>query len=84
MMDTILEIPMDAVVEGLALDLASKTFLLEHKGSIRPIFELIFAVESGMWNAVVEWCSRLAVEEEYAAECYSSAMAWAQSIIASL
>ena len=84
MMDTILEIPMDAIVDGLSLDRASRIFLLEHEGPLRPIFELVFAVESGMWNSVVEWCGRLGVKEDYAAECYSSAMAWAQSIIASL
>jgi c-di-GMP phosphodiesterase len=84
MMDTILEIPMDAIVDGLSLDDASMTFLLEHEGSLRPVFELVFAVESGMWNSVVEWCGRLAIKEDHAAECYSSAMAWAQSITASL
>ncbi|MGA8742774.1 MAG: HDOD domain-containing protein [Terracidiphilus sp.] len=84
MMDTILEIPMEAIVDGLSLDRASRIFLLEHEGPLRPIFELVFAVESGMWNSVVEWCGRLGVKEDYAAECYSSAIAWAQSIIASL
>lgn len=83
-MDTILEIPMDAIVEGLSLDDNSITLLLEHEGSLRPVFELVFAVESGIWKSVVEWCGYLGVKEEYAAECYSSAMAWAQSITASL
>ncbi len=36
MMDTILEIPMDAIVDGLSLDEASMTFLLDHEGSLRP------------------------------------------------
>ena len=84
LMDTILEIPMDAIVEGLSLNEDSMTFLLEHEGILRPVFELVFAVETGMWNTVVELCRQLSVKEEYAAECYSSAMAWAQSIIASL
>ncbi len=84
MMDTILEIPMDAIIDGLSLDDASRTFLLEHEGPLRPVFELVFAVESGMWNSVVEWCGRLGVKEDYGAECYSSAMAWAQSITSSL
>jgi c-di-GMP-related signal transduction protein len=84
LMDTILEIPMDAIVNGLSLDEASLTFLLEHEGILRPVFELVFAVESGIWNSVVGWCAKLGVGEDYAAECYSSAMAWAQSITASL
>lgn len=84
MMDTILEIPMDAIIDGLPLDDVSITFLLEHEGSLRPVFELVFAVESGMWASVVEWCAQLGVKEDFAAECYSNAMAWAQSITASL
>jgi len=84
LMDTILEIPMSAIINGLSLDAASTTFLLEHEGSLRPIFELVFAVETGAWKAVVEWCRQLNVKEDYAAECYSKAMAWAQALTASI
>lgn len=83
LMDTILEIPMNAIVDGLSLDEPSSAFLLEHEGVLRPVFELVFAVESGIWSLVVQWCAKLGVEEDYAARCYSSAMAWAQSITAS-
>jgi EAL and modified HD-GYP domain-containing signal transduction protein len=83
-MDTILEIPMSAIINGLSLDEASTTFLLEHEGSLRPVFELVFAVETGAWKAVVQWCRQLNVKEDYAAECYSNAMAWAQTLTDSI
>jgi c-di-GMP-related signal transduction protein len=84
LMDTILEIPMSAIVDGLSLDDDSKKFLLEHEGPIRPIFELVFAVETGAWKSVVQWCRELRVEEEFAALSYTSAMAWAQSLTDSI
>jgi c-di-GMP-related signal transduction protein len=84
LMDTILEIPIDAVIDGLSLDDDSKKFLLEHEGPLRTIFELVFAVETGAWNSVVHGCRGLRLGEAFAAGCYANAMAWAQSLSDSL
>jgi c-di-GMP-related signal transduction protein len=84
LLDTILEIPMSAILDGLSLDEASTSFLLEHEGVLSPLFELVFAVESGSWESVIRWCRHLHVKEEFAAECYSSSMAWAQALTASI
>ena len=83
MMDSILEVPMSAVLEGLPLDSESKQLLLEHKGRLAPIYELVAAVESGMWELVVRWCGEAGVQEGFAAACYGRAMEWAQSVAAS-
>jgi c-di-GMP-related signal transduction protein len=80
MMDSILEIPMSAVLEGLALDEESTIALLDHKGRLGTICELIEAVETGTWPVVVDRCRELEVNEAFAAESYSNAMAWAQSL----
>ena len=84
LMDTILEIPMSAIIDGLSLDEVSTTFLLEHEGGLRPVFELVFAVETGAWDSVLQSCQLLHVQEEFAAQCYSSAMAWAQVLTDSI
>ena len=84
LMDTILEIPMSAIIDGLSLDDACTTFLLEHEGTLRPIFELIFAVETGAWDSVIRSCRQLRLQEQLAAECYSRAMAWAQALADSI
>jgi EAL and modified HD-GYP domain-containing signal transduction protein len=84
MMDAILEIPMSAILDGLSLDEDSAQLLLEHQGSLRPVFELIETVESGTWPAVVESCRQFHIEEEFAAQCYSTAMAWAQALTDSI
>ena len=82
MMDSILEIPMSAVIEGLALDEDLTMALLDHKGRLGPVCELIEALEMGIWHVVVERCGQLGVKEDFAAENYSKAMEWAQSLAA--
>lgn len=84
LMDTILEIPIGAIIEGLPLDGPSRAFLLDHDGSLRPFFELVFAVETGAWDSVDKLCKEFRIRESFAAECYSKALAWAQAITDSI
>ncbi len=80
-MDAILEIPMREVLEGLPLDPESKTLLLENKGPLLPIYNLILAVEAGAWPAIVSLCKQLRLQEEFIARCHWDAMEWAQMIL---
>ena len=79
-MDAILEIPMHAVIDGLALDQDSTMLLLEHQGNLQPIYALVGAVEAGDWAHVVHSCREFHLSEEFAAACYSGAIAWAQTL----
>jgi EAL and modified HD-GYP domain-containing signal transduction protein len=83
LMDAILEIPMSAVIEGLPLDEDSTQLLLENEGNLQPIYDLVIAVETGRWTSVVQSCRKLSLPEDFAAGCYSSAIAWAQSLTSS-
>ncbi len=82
LMDAILEIPMSAVIDGLPVDDDSRVLLLEHKGELYPLYDLITALEGGAWEGVVTSCALLGLNESDAAECYSSAIDWAQSLTA--
>jgi len=84
MMDAILEVPMSVVIDGLPLDERARRLLLEHDGELAPLFELVTAVEAGMWQMVVRWCGEVGVPEDFAAGCYGEAMQWAQSLAASV
>jgi len=84
MMDAILEIPMSAVIEGLSLNERARQLLLEHDGELAGLYQLVSAVEVGAWKAVVDSCNELGVPQDFAAGCYSEAMAWAQSLAASV
>lgn len=83
LMDSILEIPMSAVIQGLPLNDEATKLLLEHQGPLRPVFSLIESVEIGLWHLVLQACHELGVQEDFAASSYSAAMAWAQELSAS-
>jgi len=82
LMDAILEIPMSAVIDGLPVDEESRDLLLEHRGELHPLYDLIAALEGGAWDGVVGSCVLLGLNEADAAECYSSAIHWAQTLAA--
>jgi EAL and modified HD-GYP domain-containing signal transduction protein len=79
-MDAILEIPMSAIIGGLSLSEDSTQLLLDHAGNLGPLFDLVAAIETGMWPSVLQLCRQLKVQEEFAAQCYSRAIAWAQAL----
>ena len=84
MMDAILELPMSAVIEGLPLDESARRLLLEHDGGLAGLYRLVSEVEAGAWNLVLKSCAELGIAQDFAASCYSEAMAWAQSLAATV
>jgi len=81
MMDSILEIPMREVLEGLQLESEARTVLMEDKGPLSRIYHLILAVEGGMWQSVVELCAQLNIQEHFVAHAQWDALGWAQTIV---
>jgi EAL and modified HD-GYP domain-containing signal transduction protein len=81
LMDAILEIPMREVLEGLPLDESVKTVLLENKGPLAPVFDLMLAMEAGIWPRIESLASQLGIEQEFIAKSYWGAMDWAQSVV---
>ena len=80
LMDAILEIPMSAVIEGLPLDECSRSLLLEHEGDLKQVYEIVAALEGGIWPNVIQACRALGLTESDAAECYTAAIEWAQLV----
>jgi len=80
MMDSILEIPMSAVLEGLPLDVSSRELLLENTGPLESYYELLQEIERGAWGPVVRLCHKLGLSEVNVAASYSAAMQWAQDL----
>ncbi len=80
LMDSILEIPMGVMLDGLPLDSEFKTLLLEQKGRLSPVLRLLLAVEAGAWKPMIKACIELNLDEDFIAASYRSAMEWAQQI----
>ena len=81
--DAMLEISMRDVLDGLPLDEAVKTVLLENRGPLSPFYELLLAVEAGIWPKVEELAVELKIDQNFIAQSHWTAMEWAQSVAAS-
>jgi c-di-GMP-related signal transduction protein len=80
LMDTILEIPMQQVIDSIPIDRESKAVLLGGSGRLRPFYQLMLAQESGEWQAVTELSSQLRLGENDVADAYWQAMQWGRQV----
>jgi len=81
LLDAILEIPMREVLEGLPLDASARTVLLEGTGPLSPVYDLMLAVEAGLWPKIAVLASQFDINQEFLAQSQLNAMEWAQSIV---
>ena len=81
LMDAILEIRMREVLEGLPIDASSRTVLLEDAGPLSPLFDLMLAVEAGVWPRIAALSTQLGIDQQFVAQSQWSAMEWAHSIV---
>jgi c-di-GMP-related signal transduction protein len=80
LMDTILEIPMQQVLDSIPIDHESKSVLLGGSGPLRPFYQLMLAQESGEWKAVAELSSQLHLTEDDVADSHWQALQWARQV----
>lgn len=78
MMDAILEVSMDALLEKLPVDHETKAVLLGHESSLRPLYRLMLAQESGEWEEATALSKQLKLRDEEVASSWFQALHWAQ------
>jgi hypothetical protein len=54
---------------------------MEGKGPLSPVYELMLAVEAGVWPRIAALASRFQIQQDFIAQSYWDAMQWAQSIV---
>ena len=77
-MDAILEVTMDVLLEQLPVERETKAALLGQKSSLRPLYRLMLAQESGEWAQSSELAKQLQLTDEEVASTWWDAMQWAQ------
>ncbi len=86
LMDSILELPMGVVIEGLPLDPDTKSELLQAKigrdTPLTPIYRLMLAREAGEWEDVTFLARKLGLSLPFVNRTYNEAMVWARKVIA--
>ena len=77
-MDAILEVSMDVLLEQLPVERETKTALLGQKSSLRPLYQLMLAQESGEWTQSSALAKQLKLSDEEVASAWWQALQWAQ------
>lgn len=80
LMDAILEIPMVRVLENVPVDHEIKAVLLGGDSSLRKLYQLMLAQESGEWQASSDLVRQLGLGDEEVADKYWEAVQWAQQV----
>ena len=83
-MDAILEINMDVLLEQLPVERETKTALLGQNSSLRPLYQLMLAQESGEWSQSSALAKQLKLPDEEVASTWWQALRWAQEATSSV
>src|ERR1035437_2061075 len=71
-MDAILEVSMDVLLEQLPVERETKAALLGQNSSLRPLYQLMLAHESGEWSQSSELAKQLQLPDEEVASTSGS------------
>jgi len=84
LMDSILELPMGVVLEGISLDRETRGVLLGQKSVLTPVYQLMLSQETADWPKRSALCAQLRLPEGYVTETHWQAMQWARQMTASI
>ena len=79
-MDAILEVDMTTLLSQVPVDQEMKAALLGQAGTLRPLYQLMLAEESGEWEPASELAKRLRLTEDAARDAWWQALTWAQEV----
>jgi EAL and modified HD-GYP domain-containing signal transduction protein len=80
MIDVILDVPMVSVLENIPVDHETKAVLLGGASSLRPLYQLMLARETGDWQNTTDQAERLGLSESGVAAAYWQAMQWVRQL----
>jgi EAL and modified HD-GYP domain-containing signal transduction protein len=83
-MDAILEVSMEVLLEQLPVERETKTALLGQNSSLRPLYQLMLAQESGEWSQSSALAKQLKLPDEEVASTWWQALRWAQEATSSV
>lgn len=80
LLDTMLERPMAAVVDGLPLDKDTRGALLGDDNLERRLLDAVIACERGSWHTAAEAASRVGISDSDLAAAYADAIRWGHDL----
>lgn len=82
LIDAMLEMPIAEVLERIPLDRETKAVLLGQPSTLRPVFQLMLAHESGEWDAAAQLTEQMNLNTEEVAAFYWQSQQWAREVSA--
>ena len=79
-MEAILEVDMTTLLGQLPVDHETKTALLGQPSSLRPLYQLMLAKESGEWEKTSELAKQLTLSDDEVGDTWWQALSWAQEV----
>jgi c-di-GMP-related signal transduction protein len=83
-MDAVLEVKIDELLEQLPVGREIKAALLGQESSLRPLYQLMLAQESGEWTQSIALAGQLELSDAEVASTWWQAMQWAQEATSSV
>lgn len=80
LMDSILETPMQRILESVPVDHETKSLLSGGASRLRPVYQLMLARESGEWRETADLAQALHLSDAEVAECFWQAINWARQV----
>jgi EAL and modified HD-GYP domain-containing signal transduction protein len=80
LLDTMLERPMSAVVDGLPLNADTRKALLGDDNPERRLLDAVIACERGAWESAAEYAACLGISNGDLASAYADALRWGHDI----
>jgi len=80
LMDSILDLPMAVLLEGISIEQDMRSALLGEPSPLSVLFKLMLAEEGGQWEQAEEVSALLQLPPGYASECQWEAMTWARQM----
>ncbi len=80
LMDAILEIDMTTLLAQVPVDHEIKEALLGQSSSLRPLYQLMLAQESGEWEKSSELTQQLKLTDDEVGDTWWQALTWAQQV----
>jgi c-di-GMP-related signal transduction protein len=80
LMDSILDIPMGLVLEGISVDKETKAVLLGQESQLSSMYDLMLAQEAADWERLKKLSAQTHIQEAFVAECRWEAIEWARQM----
>jgi len=77
LIDAIIDTPLCEILEKLPISDELKRALLEQKGRMGEVYQLVLAYERGKWSEITELTEQFRIKEEGVPQFYLSALEWA-------